>query len=369
MNLSIGLFVPQAVPSQRGGLERFAEGLSKALDQAGKCTLIQIPVDERTFEEIQRGYKKFYESDTSEFDLVVSCKAPSYLIQHPNHINYLNHRMRVFYDQHEHGNPEREKQRELIHKMDRAALDPGKISSQFVVGKTVQKRLQRWGGLESRVLYHPTTLEGLHPGKYDYFLFAGRFHKWKRGDLVIKSYLASKSETPLVMVGSGEDEQEWFDLAQGNKNIIFKGEVSDSELVNLYANALAVIFPPLNEDYGLVTVEAFLSEKPVITCRDSGEPLEFVQDQVSGLVAEPNVESLSQKIKFCDENKNLAPLWGKAGKIRVQDITWENVVSQLLGKEIKSLKQIEEKPAQKKLQPEPVFKKILKHKRFQRPTK
>ena len=40
--------------------------------------------------------------------------------------------------------------------------------------------------------------------------------------------------------------------------------------------ALGVIFPPLDEDYGYVTLEAMLAAKPVITCTDSGGPLEFV---------------------------------------------------------------------------------------------
>jgi glycosyltransferase involved in cell wall biosynthesis len=45
----------------------------------------------------------------------------------------------------------------------------------------------------------------------------------------------------------------------------------------LYAHTLGVIFPPVDEDYGYVTLEAMLASKPLITCTDSGAPLEFVQ--------------------------------------------------------------------------------------------
>jgi glycosyltransferase involved in cell wall biosynthesis len=55
------------------------------------------------------------------------------------------------------------------------------------------------------------------------------------------------------------------------------------------------VFPPLQEDYGFVTVEAFASRKAVITCRDSGGPAELVQDGVSGFVCEPTPASLRRR--------------------------------------------------------------------------
>ena len=52
----------------------------------------------------------------------------------------------------------------------------------------------------------------------------------------------------------------------------FLGEIDDDTLIELYANALAVVYPPFDEDFGYVTLEAFLSKKPVITTSDAGEP-------------------------------------------------------------------------------------------------
>ena len=67
-------------------------------------------------------------------------------------------------------------------------------------------------------------------------------------------------------------------------------------LVDLYAGALAVVFPPFDEDYGYVTLEAFLAHKPVVTTTDAGGPLEFVEDGVTGFVAEPTPEALGAAI-------------------------------------------------------------------------
>ena len=54
------------------------------------------------------------------------------------------------------------------------------------------------------------------------------------------------------------------------------GAVGDEELLTLYAGALGVVYTPYDEDFGYVTLEAFLARKPVITARDSGGTLEFV---------------------------------------------------------------------------------------------
>ena len=70
--------------------------------------------------------------------------------------------------------------------------------------------------------------------------------------------------------------------------VTFAGGVDDEQLVELYAGALAVVFPPFDEDYGYVTLEAFLARKPVVTTTDAGGPLEFVEDGVNGLVVEPD---------------------------------------------------------------------------------
>ena len=58
--------------------------------------------------------------------------------------------------------------------------------------------------------------------------------------------------------------------------VTWLGVVSEEQKCEWYANSLGVVFPPLDEDYGYVTLEAMLSSKPVITCADSGGPLEFV---------------------------------------------------------------------------------------------
>jgi glycosyltransferase involved in cell wall biosynthesis len=72
------------------------------------------------------------------------------------------------------------------------------------------------------------------------------------------------------------------------------GQVTEEEQRALYAHALGVIFPPVDEDYGYVTLEAMLAAKPLIPWTDSGAPLEFVQGDVTGLIVEPSPQAIAR---------------------------------------------------------------------------
>ena len=112
--------------------------------------------------------------------------------------------------------------------------------------------------------------------------------------------------------------------------VTFASGVDASHLVELYANALGVVFPPFDEDYGYVTLEAFLARKPVVTTGDAGGPLEFVEDGVTGLITEPAPEALGAAIARLAADRTRARAFGEAGYERARRITWEGVVSQLM---------------------------------------
>ncbi len=91
----------------------------------------------------------------------------------------------------------------------------------------------------------------------------------------------------LKIVGTGPDEEKLKKMAEKDHRIEFLGFVSENELIKLYANSLAVLFVPFDEDYGLITIEGMMSKKPIITTKDSGGPIEFVKDSETGFIVEP----------------------------------------------------------------------------------
>src|SRR5262249_15269336 len=103
-------------------------------------------------------------------------------------------------------------------------------------------------------------------------------------------------------------------------------------MLELYARCLAVVYPPLDEDYGYVTLEAMLARKPVITCSDSGGPLEFVVDRETGLIADASPEALAAALDEVWETRESSRRMGDAGRQRFEEmqIHWPHVIERLL---------------------------------------
>jgi glycosyltransferase involved in cell wall biosynthesis len=113
--------------------------------------------------------------------------------------------------------------------------------------------------------------------------------------------------------------------------VTFLGAVPPEDLVSLYSGARGVLYVPFDEDYGYVTLEAFLSGKPVITCHDSGGTLEFVIDGENGFVCAPEPDAVAAAIGQIAADRGLAGRLGQAGMVRARTVTWDGVVEQLLG--------------------------------------
>jgi glycosyltransferase involved in cell wall biosynthesis len=88
---------------------------------------------------------------------------------------------------------------------------------------------------------------------------------------------------------------------------------------------------PFDEDYGYVTLEAFLAMKPVVTANDSGGTLEFVRDGENGFICVPEPEPIARAIAHLADNRSRARQLGERGRARALEITWDGVVEQLVG--------------------------------------
>jgi hypothetical protein len=113
--------------------------------------------------------------------------------------------------------------------------------------------------------------------------------------------------------------------------------VDDDRLIELYSGALASVYAPYDEDYGYVTLESFLSRKPVITARDSGGTLEFVEDGANGFVCEPAAASIGAAINRLARDRGLAARLGDAGFARASQVSWNGVIEKLVGSRPPSL--------------------------------
>ncbi|HEX7252839.1 MAG TPA: glycosyltransferase, partial [Thermoanaerobaculia bacterium] len=96
------------------------------------------------------------------------------------------------------------------------------------------------------------------------------------------------------------------------------------------AGARLVVVTSADEDLGYVPLEAFLSEKAVLTTDDAGGPLEFVKDGETGFVVPPTPEALGAAMRIAWEQESVLSELGKRGRDRVSAITWDRTVSALL---------------------------------------
>jgi glycosyltransferase involved in cell wall biosynthesis len=167
----------------------------------------------------------------------------------------------------------------------------------------------------------------------DYVLSVGRIESVKRVDLIIKAMAEVGSRIRLVVAGDGTQRanaERAAAQAGVADRVTFLGAVGDDDLVGLYAGALAVVYPPYDEDFGYVTLEAFLARKPVITCIDSGGPNEFVVDGVNGFVCPPDPDALGAAIDRLARDRARAAAMGDAGYDVARRITWDGVIEKLV---------------------------------------
>ena len=211
----------------------------------------------------------------------------------------------------------------------------GESKRLFANARNTAERLARYNGLTAEPLYHPPPLAGkLTAGPAgDYVLSVGRLEANKRVDLIIAALAHADRRVRLVIVGEGPLRPQLEEKAAAAgvaDRVTFTGGVDERQLVALYAGASAVVFPPYDEDYGYVTLEAFLARKPVVTTTDAGGPLEFVTDGVTGLVTDPTAEALGAAIARLAADARLAQSLGEAGYERARLITWDGVVDRLM---------------------------------------
>jgi glycosyltransferase involved in cell wall biosynthesis len=178
----------------------------------------------------------------------------------------------------------------------------------------------------------PQELPYRTDGYEDFVLSVGRLDRAKRHDLLLDA-LAADASLRCVIVGDGPDRGRLEEIARRHGldgRARFTGRVGEDELADLYGRCLAVYYAPVDEDFGMVPYEAFLSEKPVVTTTDAGGPLEIVADRSTGLVCEPRAAALADACSWLREHVDEAKAWGRAGKEVARRVSWDETIARLL---------------------------------------
>ncbi|MCX9158351.1 glycosyltransferase family 4 protein [Niveibacterium sp. 24ML] len=333
------------VPFIRGGAEAMTEGLLKALREAGhSAELVTLPFRFSPLDEVVENMESWESLDFERFDAgqvdhLIALKFPAFNVQHPRKTVWLMHQHRSVYELFDTSFGEQANERNCTLREKILRSDCRNLSSAravFTISQTVSDRLKLFNDVESEPLYQPPPgAEYFTPGPvFPYVYCPSRLEKLKRQDLLIKAMQYVKSPVAAVIAGEGGMAHEYKKLAYelGVENrVSFVGHVDPKQMCRYYSNCLAVFFGPFSEDYGFITLEAMLSGKPVVTCTDSGGPMEFVLHGQTGFVVPPDPEAIAVSIDDLWNSPSHGRHIGMAGLERYGDlgISWNRVVEKL----------------------------------------
>ncbi len=333
------------VPFVEGGAELHVRGLIDQLTRRGhEVWKVAVPFRPQPKSELLAQGAAWRLLDFSRYnghptDVFIATRFPTYFAQHTNKVAWVIHQHRAAYElagtpysDFEHTEADVGLRRRVI-ELDAAMF--GECRRVFTNAANTAGRLRKYNGVEAEPLYHPPPLaDRLRGGTYgDYVLVVGRLESIKRPDLAIRALAHVAPPLRVVVVGEGPfrhaAEAAAAEAGVADR-VTFTGRTGGDELISLYADALGVVYAPYDEDYGYVTLEAFLAHKPVISATDSGGTLEFVRDGENGFVCEPDPAAIGAAIQRLGDRK-LAARMGDAGFERARAITWDGVVEKLVG--------------------------------------
>ena len=386
-SMNIAIVAPTSVPYIVGGAENLYQSLSRYFNEetSHSCEIVTLPSPEGSFSEVLESYRKFSEINLDRFDLVISTKYPSWMLSHRNHVCYMLHPLRGLYDTYHFMNmptgldwsseglaelkgwmdaalqsPSLDNRalaqffgmidevmrngkfrhllgfpgpfiREIVHFLDAYALSPRRVKRHFAISATVANRAGYFPrDVSVGVLYPAPLIDRFDCRGADYLFTASRLDGPKRIDLLIRAFRLVNADLDFIIAGDGQQRQSLESLAAGDSRIKFVGRVNDDELREYYANALAVVYAPYDEDYGYITVEAMKSSKPVVTTIDSGGPNEFVVDGENGFTVAPLPEQIAEKIELLCHHRELAREMGARALDTVRSVEWRSVAEKLL---------------------------------------
>lgn len=336
------------VPFVRGGAEVLADGLCTALRRAGhEVELIALPFAPHSTDALLDSITSCRLIDLGPlYDRVIALKFPAYLVRHPAKSLWLIHQhhgaYERFFDEFGLANaPDGRLIREAIRAADRLVF--AETRTVYAISRTVAERAFASLGVRLPVLFPPTQEPHSFAAGEDrgYLFFPSRIAPMKRQELALRALALTREAVRLVFAGvpdqpEGGYGQHLKDLAAElgvAERVEWRGFVGEKELRELYSHCRAVFFPPLAEDYGYIAIEAMLSGKAVITCVDSGGPLEFVRHGETGWVAEAAPLSLAAVLDTVAADPATAATLGRQAQESIHQlgINWERTLAALLG--------------------------------------
>lgn len=211
----------------------------------------------------------------------------------------------------------------------------------FSVSQEVKNRILRAGLAPAKnieIIYGGVDTEKIKPSwNYDpYFFHPARIKWWKNIELSIEAFGLLQKKYPqfhnfkLIIAGQlDKGSKSYYErlamLYRPLKNIQIIINPSSMQFDRLYSNCCAVLSATLNEDWGLVPLEAMAYGKPTIAVNQGG-PKESIMHNKTGFLVRPTPEEFADAMRMLAGDKDLVLEMGKASREASLKYSWDNFV-------------------------------------------
>jgi len=343
--MKIGV-ISSMVPHIDGGYRMFVNQLVPELERAGHVVeVVWLPFssDPKTMLSEMLGFRMMNLDDI--FDLVICCRPPAHVVKHRRKVVWFIHHERVFYDlwDSEHNTIPKSAYwkgfRAQLMRADTKCLR--EAHAVFSNSQVVADRLMAFNAIAAEVLYPPLAGDvqfdsNAHGAE---LAFVCRIEEHKRQHLAVKAMSFTKSPVRLRIAGRSQNPnyleslQSFVELNRLRDRITLDHRwISEGEKRHLLANALGVVYIPVDDDsYGYPTLEGACAERPIVTVSDAGGVGEFVEDGISGLITAPTPEALGEAFDRLWDDRMLAAKLGEGALRRINELSirWDHVVARL----------------------------------------
>ena len=291
----------------------------------------KIPFDDKFFPKVCR---EFYNLKIKEdYDVINAHWSPSQWIRNNNErvLWYCHSPSRAMYDLYKYRMKQYPLKKKIAHytfakvyrKIDKKIVN--KIEYVFANSKNTHNRLKTYLNKDSEILSPGIELENYHSKDYkNYFLVPGRIDPTKRIEFCLEAFkrLNNKKFNIIVAGSVLPHHQDYLNKLKKYKIKILTN-VSEKKIKELYANCYAVLFSAIDEDFGIIPLEAMASEKPIISVNEGG-PRETIINEKTGYLVN-SADDMKDKMEFLIENRDIAEQIGKKGREHVQEnYSWKN---------------------------------------------
>jgi glycosyltransferase involved in cell wall biosynthesis len=161
--------------------------------------------------------------------------------------------------------------------------------------RITQARVRAYFGRDAAIVHPPVDTRRFAPGPVgDHYVIVSELMAHKEIDLAIGAFNALG--LPLIVIGDGPDGRRLRRLA--GPTIQFAGRLSDEAVAEVLRGARALIMTAV-EEFGIVSVEAQASGRPVIARRGGGA-LETVAEGLTGCFWDGGPAELADAVREFD---------------------------------------------------------------------